>query len=66
MNFIYGLPNLSKINIVLFLKKSSDLRVMLNHQLKTVGNSRVVSKSDYFSGEYSQYLFFHSFVQQIS
>ena len=34
---------------------------MLNHKLKTVSNSRVVSKSDYFSGEYSQYLCFSVF-----
>ena len=32
--------------------------IMLNHKLKTVSNSRVVSKSDYFSGEYSQHLWF--------
>ena len=42
-------------------KKSSDEGVMLNHKLKTVGNSRVSRNDHYFSSEYKQYLCFSVF-----
>ena len=43
------------------LNQSENMYIKNNHSLKTISNSRVVSKSDYFSGEYSQYLCFSVF-----